>query len=382
MGQHVKPSLGRAKQARFTAAFLTLLSMEFILFHKKGLLTFAPVLMLIVAGCASAAVTQTPTSVPTVAPTTAPTSAPTLAPTSTSTAAPTDAPTATVAPTATTASSIAITDVAGRKVTINGIPQHIISLAPSNTEILFGLGDGRGVVAVDDFSDYPADVKSLPKIGGTSDKYNFEQIVALKPDLILAAGITPPDVLKKLEDLKLTVVVLGIEKTTFDSILTDIALAGQITGRADQAKKVTDSMKQRVDSIKAKVAAAKTKARVYWELDATDPTKPYTVGPGTFVNDIITMAGGVNVFANASTTYPQISAEQVVAMNPEVIILPDAAYGVTVDSVLKRPGWQGIDAVKKKHVYPIDDALVSRPALRVVDGIEAAAKLIHPELFQ
>ena len=333
----------------------------------------ASILMLIVIGCASPAVTPMPTSAPTTAP---------AEPTAKPTTAPTDVPTATAVLATATPSAMTITDVAGRKVTINGVPQRIISLAPSNTEIVFALGGGSTVVAVDDFSDYPAEAKSLPKIGGTSDKYNFEQIVSLKPDLIMAAGITPPDVLKKLEDLKLTVVVLGVEKTTYESILTDTSLAGQITGRADQAKKVTDSMKQRVDAIKAKVAEAKTKPRVYWELDATDPTKPYSVGPGTFVNDIITMAGGVNVFANANSPYPQISTEQVVALNPEVIILPDVAYGVTVDSVFKRAGWQGIDAVKNKHAYPIDDSLVSRPGPRVVDGIEATARLIHPELFR
>lgn len=341
------------------------------MFCKQFLLAFALILLLIAAGCA-----------PTAAPTLAPTLAPTVAPTTAPTLARTVAPTATTVPATATPESMAITDVAGRQVTIKGVPQRIISLAPSDTEILFALGVGSNVVAVDDFSDYPAESKALPKIGGTSDQYNFEQIVALKPDIIFAAGLTAPDVLKKLQDLHLTVVVLGVEKTTFDSIFTDIALAGQIVGRVDQAKQLTDSMKQRVDSIKAKVAAAKTKPRVYWELDATDPTKPYTVGPGRFVDDIITMAGGVNVFANASSAYPQISAEQVVSANPEVIILPDAAYGITVDSVLTRPGWQRIDAVKSNHVYPIDDNLVSRPGPRVVDGIEAAAKLIHPELFQ
>lgn len=337
------------------------------MFRKHFLLGSVLTMMLVAAGCA-----------PTAAPTLPPTSVPTVAPT----AAPTLAPTATTVPATETPASMTITDVAGRKVTISGTPQRIISLAPSNTEILFALGVGSNLVAVDDFSDYPAEAKALPKIGGTSDKYNFEQIVALKPDLIFAAGITSPDALKKLDDLKLTFVVLGVAKTTLDSILTDISLAGQITGRADQAKQLTDSMKQKVDAIKAKVATAKTKPRVYWELDATDPTKPYTVGPGTFVDDIITLGGGVNVFANASSPYPQVSAEQVVAANPEVIILADAAYGIPVESVLNRPGWQKIDAVQNKHVYPIDDNLVSRPGPRVVDGIEAAAKLIHPELFQ
>ncbi|MGB8648509.1 MAG: cobalamin-binding protein [Anaerolineae bacterium] len=352
------------------------------MFRKQYLLAFAFILTLLAIGCAPAAPTAAPTTVPTTAPTTVPTTAPTALPTTAPTLAPTVAPTATTAPATATPAALTLTDVAGRKVTLNGVPQRIISLAPNNTEILFALGAGPNVVGVDDFSDYPAETKALPKIGGSDGKYNFEQIVALKPDVVLASGITSPDAVKKLEDLKLTVVVLGIEKTTFDSILADITLAGQVTGRVDQAKQLTDSMTQRVNAIKTKVATAKTKPRVYWELDATDPTKPYTVGPGAFTNDIITMAGGANIFAGAGSSFPQVSVEQIIAANPEVIILPDAAYGITIDSVLQRPGWQKIDAIKSKHVYPIDDNLVSRPGPRVVDGIEAAARLIHPELFQ
>ena len=121
---------------------------------------------------------------------------------------------------------------------------------------------------------------------------------------------------------------------------------------------------------------------MYWELDATDPTKPYSVGPGNFVNDIIALAGGTNVFASADSAYPQVSAEQVVAAKPEVIILSDAAYGVTVDSVLTRPGWAGIPAVQQQRVEPIDDNLVSRPGPRIIEGVSAAAKIIHPELFK
>ncbi len=330
--------------------------------RKQMLAVFALILALNVVGCAPAA-TPTPTTVPTVAPTTVPPTATTVPPT----AAPTP---------------IILTDVAGRQVTLPGIPQRIISLAPSNTEILFALGLGPKVVAVDDFSDYPAEAKALPKIGGSSGKYNFEQIVALKPDLVLAAEITPPDSIKKLEDLKLTVAVISVTKTSFDSILNDITLVGQMTGQVDQAQRVTSVMKQKVDAIKAQVATAKTQPRVYWELDASDPAKPFTVGPGNFVNDLITQAGGVNVFGTASQPYPQISIEQVVTANPDVIILSDATYGITVESVLKRSGWENINAVKNRQVYPIDDSLTSRPGPRIVDGFAAVAKLIHPELFK
>ena len=316
----------------------------------------------------------------------APTSAPaTAAPAATSAPEPTAAPAATSAPKPTAAPAaggVTITDVAGRKVTIAAPPKTIVSLAPSTTEIAFALDLGAQIVAVDDFSDYPADVKSLPKVGGSNGSYNFEQIVALKPDLILAAGITAPEAIKKLEDLKQTVVVLGTDQTTFDSIFNDITLTGQISAHADAAERLVAAMKQKLEALKLTVAAAKTTPLVYWELDATDPTKPFSVGPGNFVNDLIALAGGKNIFADAGSSFPQVSAEQVVAAKPEVIILSDAAYGITVDSVLQRPGWQSIPAVAQKRVEPIEDSLVSRPGPRIVEGLEAAAKLIHPELFK
>ena len=342
--------------------------------RKQILFALLLILALSVASCAPAA---TPAPAPTTAPTT-----PASAITAGADVAPTTVPPTSAVPPTTVPTPITITDVAGRKVTLAGIPQRIISLAPSNTEILFALALGPRVVAVDDFSDYPVEAKVLPTIGGSRGKFNFEQIVALKPDLILAAEITSPEAIKKLEDLKLTVAVISVTKTSFDSILNDITLVGQMTGQVDQAQRVTSAMKQKMDAIKAQVATAKTQPRVYWELDASDPAKPFTVGPGNFVNDLIALAGGINIFGTASKPYPQISIEQVVTVNPEVIILSDAAYGITVESVLQRSGWGNIAAVQKKQVFPIDSNLTNRPGPRIVDGFEAVAKLIHPELFK
>ena len=340
------------------------------MFIRRCASALALILALILSACGTAAVptTQAPTLAPAAAP---PTSAPASAPTAAPAEAPTPAP-----------ADLTITDVAGRKVTISAPPQRIVSLAPSETEILFALDLGPKVVAVDDFSDFPAEAKGLPKIGGSSGNYNFEQIVALKPDLVLAAGITPPEAIKKLEELKLTVVVLGTPQTTFDSISSDITVVGQITDQVGQASQLTGAMKEKFEAIKAKVATATTRPRVYWELDGTDPAKPYSVGPGSFVGDLVGLAGGANIFEQASSPFPQVSAEQVVAANPEVIILADAAYGVTVDSVMQRPGWQAIAAVKQQRIAPIDDNLISRPGPRIVEGLEATAKIIHPELFK
>jgi iron complex transport system substrate-binding protein len=357
------------------------------MFIRRSASALALVLALLLSACGTSAppTTQAPTAVPaapaTVAPPTEalPTAAPTEVP---PTVAPTTAPAASTAAPTTAATGVTITDVAGRTVTIAATPEHLISLAPSTTEILFALGLAPKIAAADDFSDYPAEAKNLPKIGGLNAAYNFEQIVALKPDLIFAAGITAPEAIKKLEDLKLTVVVVGAEKTSFDSVFADIALVGKATGQVEQAAQVTTAMQDQLAALKAKLATAKEKPLVYWELDATDPAKPYSVGPGTFVGDMIALAGGTNIFEKAKSPFPQVSAEQVVAANPDVIILSDAAYGITVDSVLKRPGWQGIAAVKQQRVAPIDDNLVSRPGPRIIAGLEATARIIHPELFQ
>ena len=337
-----------------------------LVFHLLALL-----IVLVAVSCA-------PAATPTVAPTAAPTVAPTLAPTPSPVP-----PTATPVPPSPTPASLTVTDAAGRLVTLGAVPQRLVSLAPNMTEILFALDLGKQTVGVDAFSDYPAEAKPIAKISGPDGKFNFEQIVASKPDLILAAGgIASPADIKKLEELKLTVIVVGSATTTFDSVINDILLLGGVTGRGEQAKKLTDSMKQKLDSIKVKVAGTTTKPRVYWELDATDATKPYTVGPGNFINDIIALAGGVNVFADAKSPFAQVSVEQIIKANPEVIILSDAAYGVTVDSVVKRAGWSTLSAVKNNQVFPIDDNLVSRPGPRLVEGLEAAARLIHPEAFK
>lgn len=276
--------------------------------------------------------------------------------------------------------AVTVIDGAKRSVTIPSTPSRILSLAPSTTEIAYALGLGPKLVAVDKFSDYPPEVNSLTKI--STSPLNLEQVVALRPELVLAAGITSPDDVKRMEELKLVVIVVGAVQTTFESVQADVSMVAKATKTDDKATSINGAIRSKVDSVKAKIANAKTKPRVYWELDATDPTKPYTAGPGSFLNDIITLAGGVNAAANAKSPYAQINSEEVIAANPDVIILSDFAYGTTVESVLARKGWSAINAVKNAQVYPIDDNLVSRPGPRLADGVEAAAKLIHPEVFK
>jgi iron complex transport system substrate-binding protein len=280
-----------------------------------------------------------------------------------------------------TMGAITLTDDLGHAVTLAGPAQHIVSMAPSNTELLFAVGAGSQVVGRDTLSDYPPQARSLADIGGSMGTFDTEAIVALHPDLVLAAEINPPDLVASLQKLGLTVYYLK-NPVTLDGLYANLETVGALTGYAAAAATFVASLKARVAAVDAKVATATTRPSVYYELDGTDPTKPYTSGGGTFVDQLIHQAGGVNIFTQLNTAWPQVSLEQLLVDNPQIILLGDSAYGETPDKVSGRPGWGSLLAVKNKQVYPFDDNLVSRPGPRLVDGLEALAKLIHPELFK
>jgi len=268
-----------------------------------------------------------------------------------------------------------------RILNLKGPAKRIISLAPSNTEILFAVGAGDQVVGRDMFSDYPEAAKAVKDIGGSNGKYNTEEIVALKPDLVLAGEINSPELIQSMEQLGLPVFPLN-NPATLEDMYSNLTVVAELTGHSKQAGQLVDSLKKRVAAVDDKVKPLDSRLSVYYELDATDPTKPYTAGPGTFVSLLIERAGGYNIGDSMSSQWAQISLEQVVAANPYAIILGDSAYGVTPESVKQRPGWGGIAAVQNNRIYTFDDNLVSRPGPRLVDGLEQLAKLLRPDLFK
>ncbi len=306
----------------------------------------------------------------------APQATPTMAPAATTIPA-IEAPT--VVPT-TASTGITLTDGLGREVKLDGPAQHIVSLAPSNTEILFAIGAGSQVVGRDQLSDFPEAAKSVKDIGSTFDTLNTELIVSLKPDLVIAAEINPAAQVKQLEGLGLKVYYLK-NPTTLEEMYHNVEIVAQMTGHETEAATLIDSLKARVAAVDAKIAPISSRPSVFYELDATDPAKPYTAGKGTFITQLIERAGGHNVAADIDG-YPQLSLEQVVADDPAFIILGDAAYGVTPETIAARPGWDKLSAVKNKKIFPFDDNLVSRPGPRLVDALEQLAKLLRPELFQ
>ncbi len=269
------------------------------------------------------------------------------------------------------------TDDMGRAVTIDEIPQRIVSHVPSITETLFALGLGEKVVGVSDYCDYPEEAKLKPSVGNYFNP-SIENIVALDPDLVLTDGHS--ENVKGLEGLGITFFV--IDPKDIDGIFKDIELLGKVTGTEGKAKKLINDMNNDISYVSSQVKDA-PKVRIFYIIDATDLTLPWTVGPGSFADALITMAGGENT-AKAQGAWVQFSIEEVVSSDPEIIILP-AKHGTAFTSpeTLKaHPAWRGIIAVRQDRIYTIDGDLVDRSGPRIVQGLKEMAKIIHPELFE
>jgi len=278
-----------------------------------------------------------------------------------------------------TSSSIVLTDGLGREITLEAVPQRIVSMAPSNTEILFAVGAGAQVVGRDEFTNYPEEAAALTSVGGSMGEYSYEQIVSLEPDLVLAAEINTPEQVKALEDLGLTVYYLK-NPTDIEGVYGVLNTVGQLTGHEKDANTLVDSLKERVAAVDAKVAKVTARPRVFYELDGSDPSKPWTSGGGTFIDLLINMAGGTNVASDLDGAWGQISQEALLIADPELILLGDAAYGTTADQVAARVGWEAMTAVKNGQIVPFNDDTVSRPGPRLVDALEELVKLLHPEV--
>ena len=251
-----------------------------------------------------------------------------------------------------------------------------MTLTPAATETLFALGLGSKVVGkVQDFTPYPPEASSVPEVAkfGSVD---VEKIVSLGTDLVIAGGhdFNPPDDIKKLRDLGIPVLV--VYAPDVKGVLSDIAMIGKATGTPDQAAAINAGIQASFDEV-ATATASLPKPRVYYELDATNGY--YLPAPDDLQTAMIGLAGGDALTSGTSGVY-KIDPEKIITFDPQVILLGDAAYGVKVEDVAKRPGWSVMSAVKTGDVRPVDDVIVTRPGPRLGDGIRALALAIHPDL--
>jgi iron complex transport system substrate-binding protein len=294
--------------------------------------------------------------------------------------APAAAPAVSAVPPAATASPtrfpMTVTDDRGKQVTLPALPQRVVAIAPSATEIVFAIGASDKLVAVDDFSDFPAEAKALPKVGGS--RTSPERIIAQRPDLILA--VTQGNLAPGLEAQGQAVIVF--DASDIDGVYKNILLIGQVLGRDQAAQELVARMRGRIDAVAAKTKGLTVRPRVLHEVDATDPARIFVAGPNNFIDSMIKTAGGTNVVSGTDRKFPQLSAEEIVRSDPQIIVLGDAKYGTTVEQVRARPGWGQIEAVRTGKILAIDPDIVSRPGPRLADAVEEYARLLHPELFQ
>ena len=269
------------------------------------------------------------------------------------------------------------TDQLGRSVTVPDNPQRIVSLAPSITEIIYELGQEQRLAGVTRFSDFPPEAAKLPKVGSFVH-LDLERIVALKPDLCIAAKDgNPRAVVERLESLQIPVYV--VNPRDLDSVMETVVEIGALLNAGKKAKSLVQNMRFRIQQVKSLVAKASSRPRVFYQVGIFPIV---SAGSDTFIHELILFAGGKNL-AQGSTSYPRFSREQVLALSPEVFIISSMARGEVFERVKKEwSRWTDIPAVRNQRIFLVDSSLFDRPTSRLLDGLELLVRLIHPELFE
>jgi iron complex transport system substrate-binding protein len=273
---------------------------------------------------------------------------------------------------------LTIVDSVGREVAIEAQPQRIASLSPAATEILFAIGAGDQVIAVDNYSNYPEEAATRQQL----DAYepNLEAIAGVRPDLVLLF-YDPGELADSLERLGITTAVLGsVEETpeSVEAVFDQIRLLGQMTDHIQEAERLVAEMQDRVDAVEEALADVEQGPRIFHEVDAT----LYTAAPNSFVGGLYEILKAQNLASGADQPFPQLTQEVIIERDPEVIILADSAYGESADTVKARPGWGSISAVRNDRIFAIDPDIVSRPGPRCVDALDTLAEFLYPERFE
>ena len=266
-------------------------------------------------------------------------------------------------------------DSLGRKLFLAKAPGRVVSMAPNVTEILFALGLEEKVVAVTPFCDYPPEAQNKTRLGGSNP--SIEQILALKPDLVLAPqDMIQADLLQHLDRVKVPIFVL--QAAQLEDVVVQIQTIARIFDRSKAGDELAATIRQRIAAVKERTQAL-TRPRVLYVLN-TDPLQ--TVGPGSFIHQLIEAAGGANIAADTSTAYPRFALEEVLARDPELIVFPvGTAEGIPEEEQQQWRRWSSLSAVKHNRLVHVPSVLVDRPGPRIVEGLELLAKALHPNAF-
>jgi len=268
---------------------------------------------------------------------------------------------------------VTVEDSTGDSVTLEAPPSAIASLSAGHTEILYALGAGGQVVAVDKTSDCPQAVSQLPQVDAFSP--SAEAIAGLNADLVVLF-FGPADLKQSLEQLGLKVLLLNSPESV-QGVYEQVTLLGRATGHATAAEDLVERMQDDIERLQDGLPDGEG-PRVFHEIDSTY----YTAGPGSFIGDLYSLLRARNIADATGQAYPQISAEAIIQADPEVILLADEDAGESPATVAARPGWGEISAVKNARVHVVDPDIVSRPGPRLVDALQTLARLLYPEQFE
>jgi iron complex transport system substrate-binding protein len=252
------------------------------------------------------------------------------------------------------------------------VPQRIVSLAPNITEILFSLGLDREIVGVTQFCDYPPKARTKAKVGGISNP-GIESIVRMRPDLVFAVkGFTPPELVSTLR--RLHVPVREIPFGTLEEVYDGIVEMGAAVGHPLAARRLAEGMRDRVREIQVRGSRAGRAPRVLYVL-SEEPLM--SVGPGSFIHELIQKAGGANVMGDSPNPYPLISMESIMLRNPEVILFSSEIGRGREDVLARWRRWRSLDAVTSERLFWVDADLLNRPGPRVVEGLDYLQRILY-----
>ncbi len=268
--------------------------------------------------------------------------------------------------------NITVPDDAGRKVSIHLPVKRVVTLAPSNTRLVSALGMTSVIVGASNTDDNPLP-DTVKRVGSVNP--SMEEIVSIKPDLVM--GIYGEDMLcDRLGRLNVPCIILSVHN--IEGVMNDIELAGRIFSANAAASVIVNKMKQELDWINSRLRHCGTTPLVYFEIDASDPSRPFSAGKGSFIDSLITMAHAINIAHTTNTMWPQLSSEYIIAKDPDIIIM---SHKLDITMLKRRPGWSEIKAIKTGRVYNIDANLVSRPGPDIINAYVEIARDIHPEVF-
>ena len=269
-----------------------------------------------------------------------------------------------------------VTDQVGRTLIVPENPVRIIALAPSITEIIYDLGQEKRLVGVTQFSTYPSEAESLPRVGSYI-RLDIEKIISLKPDLCLATKDgNPKHIIDKIVSLGIPVYV--INPRNLQQIMDAITSLGSLLHAKQAAAELVIKMEKRIGQVQARVKKGNRKPRVFFQIDA-EPL--FSAGTNTFIHELIELAGGINTTAG-EVSYPRYSWEDIILLQPEIVLISSMAGGLEPEYLVKSwKRWALLSAVKNNQIYVVDAELFDRPTPRLIDGLETIAAIIHPELF-